>query len=117
MKQLLEVEDPQNSSDPYWFQLLLQYLWYGHLPMVLSLEVLKRIKSKARNFMFKEDRLFRKFKRDGHEYHVRYTPWAERKEIIIKYHKTLGHMQCSTLLPILEIRYYWPGMEKDVKDH
>ena len=56
-------------------------------------------------------------KRNGLEYHVRYTPWMERKEIIRQYHQTLGHMQCSTVLPILEVRYFWPNMEKDLKDY
>lgn len=117
IEQLMEVEGLQESGDPHWFQLLLQYLWYGQLPMVLSHEVLKLIKSKARNFVFKEDRLYKKLKRNGHEHHVRYTPWMERKEIIRQYHQTLGHMQCSTVLPILEVRYYWPTMEKDLKDY
>lgn len=114
LEQLMEIEGQQDNSDPYWFQLMLRYLWYGDLPMVLAPPVLKAIKVNSRNYTFKDDRLFKKIHRNGHEYHARYIPSVNRKEIIIQYHQTLGHMQCSTMLPILEVRFYWPTMEKDL---
>ena len=116
LEQLMEVEDPQGNSDIPLFQILLQYLWYGDLPMVLSRRILNGIKNYARHFLFKDDRLYKKIFRNGHQYHVKYVPCSERKEIIRQYHQTLGHMQCATILPILEVRYYWPTMEEDIKN-
>ena len=111
----MELEGQTASDDPPWFKHLLQYLWNGGLPMVLPMPMLKKIKSLSNSFIFKDDRLYRKVNRNQQLYHVPYVPFVERDAIISKYHSILGHMQVNTLLPLLEIRYYWPCLENDIK--
>jgi hypothetical protein len=115
VSQFMELEGHTESEDPHWFQDLLQYLWNGGLPLVLAPRIIRKIKLLARVFLFKNDRLYRKVLKNGQMYHVPYVPFVEREEVIRKYHWTLGHMQANTLLPLLEVRYYWPSLEADIK--
>ena len=115
LAQFLEFRGDTENQDPLWFQYLLTYLWDGYLPMVLPLLVLRKIKSKSKSFMFKDDRLFKKLIRNSQMYHVPYIPYVERESLISKYHSTLGHMQSNTLLPLMELRGYWPTLEVDIK--
>ena len=113
--QFMELEGMSESEDPLWFQYLLRFLWSGELPMVLPLKMLNQIKRLSQPYIFKNDRLYRKLVRNQQMYHVPYVPYVDREAIIIKYHMILGHMQVNTLLPLLETRYYWPSLEKDIK--
>ena len=114
LAQFMEFEGQTESEDPAWFQYLLQYLWFGHLPMVLPFSTLQKIKTLSKSFLFKNDRLFKKIVRNGQLYHVPYVPYVDREALIGKYHTTLGHMQLNTLLPLMEIRYYWPSLSNDI---
>jgi hypothetical protein len=116
VSQFLEFEGQTESGDPIWFRYLLQYLWYGYLPMVFAPPVLHKIKHLAKWYIFKNDRLFKKITRNQQMYHVPYIPFVDRQELIAKYHQVLGHMQVNTLLPLMEIRYYWPNLKQDLKD-
>jgi hypothetical protein len=116
LDQLVEIEGNSESRDPIWFQYLLQFLWKGDLPMVLAPSVLRRIRNHAKRYIFKDDRLYRILQRNNHIYHVPYIPYVDRFPIIKKYHTVLGHMQLNTLLPLLEVRYFWPTLELDIKD-
>jgi hypothetical protein len=40
----------------------------------------------------------------------------DRDQLIHRYHHVLGHMQVNTLLPLMEVRYFWPFMERDIKN-
>jgi hypothetical protein len=112
--QFMELEGQTESEDPRWFQDLLQYLWNGHLPMVLAPRIISKIKTLSKSFIFKNDRLLKKIVRNGQLYHVPYVPYVDREAVVAKYHTTLGHMQLNTLLPLMEIRYYWPSLSNDI---
>ena len=113
--QFMEFEGDAENEDPPWFQYLLKYLWNGYLPMVLPLAILKKIKLISKSFIFKNDRLFKKLVRSSQLYHVPYIPYVDREVLVKKYHTTLGHMQLNTLLPLMEVRYYWPSMDDDIR--
>lgn len=85
--------------------------------MVLPRSMLNKIKLLAKSYIFKNDRLFKSVVRNGQTYHVPYIPFVDRSEVIKKYHTVLGHMQLNTMLPLLEVRYFWPTMEKDIKNY
>ena len=113
--QFMEFQGSTGSEDPPWFQHLLGFLWDGDLPMVLPFSVLNKLKMLAKSYIFKNDRLYRKITRNQRLYHVPYVPYVDREAIIAKYHTILGHMQVNTLLPLMEIRYYWPSLKKDIQ--
>jgi hypothetical protein len=46
---------------------------------------------------------------------VPYLAFNERENIINHYHQVLGHLQTSSILNILKLRHYWPGLESDIK--
>ena len=113
--QFMEFEGDTESEDPPWFQCLLAYLWSGYLPMVLPLSILRKVKLISKSFIFKNDRLFRVITRNSQIYHVPYVPYVDRQALVAKYHVTLGHMQVNTLLPLMEVRYYWPSLSEDIR--
>ena len=105
------------TNDPTLFQHLLQYLWSGAMPMVLSPRSIGMIKKQGKSFMFKNERLYKKIIRNGHLHHASYVPSEDLNNLIRQYHLTLGHIQTHTLLPLLEVRYFWPNISKDITDY
>ena len=116
LNQFLEFEQgpSEENADPISFQYVLQYLWKGEIPLVLSPRLIGNIKRYSKLFLFKNDRLYKSVSRNNQIYHTYYVPVTERKSLIKNYHLTLGHMQTSTLLPLLEVRYFWPTMKRDI---
>jgi hypothetical protein len=111
LSQFLEFESDVsavNTKDPFWFVLLLKYLWNGELPLVIAPKLLRKIIGSVKNYTFKNDRLFRRVNYQGHQYEVPYIPQSER------YHLALGHMGPNTVIPLLIVRYFWPSLKHDV---
>ncbi len=52
--------------------------------------------------------------RNDQVYHVPYVPFVDRPALLTQYHQVLGHMQLNTMLPLMEVRYFWPSLAEDI---
>jgi hypothetical protein len=106
-----------SSPDPVWFQHLLTDMIRGYLPMVLAPKLTRYIIQQKKWFTIKDDRLHRVVQRGNHTFTVPYVPISARDQILKNYHLTLGHLGPSSMISVMEIRHYWPSMEKDIKEY
>jgi hypothetical protein len=116
LETLWEIEYmDEDNPDPVWFRFLIQDMMQGYIPMVLSPALLRTILQQKKSFTIKNDRLHRRVRKGNHSFTVPYLPVSQRQAILAKYHITLGHLSASSLVPLLQVRHYWPSMVKDVK--
>jgi hypothetical protein len=96
---------------------IISYL-HGHpLPLVFSPSSEQQIKTRSRFFSLKDGRLHRQLSRNGHRHVVPYVLPSARPVLLQRYHLTLGHLAPASLIPLLEVRFWWPGLAHDVRSY
>lgn len=109
-----DEEDGEEASDVL-LPLLISYLNGRRLPLVLSARCEQDVKRRSRFFTLKDGHLHRKLSRQGHFYEAPYVVPSTRQALLARYHVTLGHLAAASLMPLLEVRFWWPGMRMDIK--
>jgi hypothetical protein len=107
-----DVEDEEVDSDSL-LPHIISYLQGHPLPLVFSPSSEKQIQTRSRFFTLKDGRLHRQLSRNGHRHVVPYVLPSARQALLQRYHVTLGHLATASLLPLLEVRFWWPGMRAD----
>lgn len=70
-------------------------------------------KSLIKNFSLIGDKLY--YDTDG--WKRLYLPKAQRLEVFRKFHDNLGHLATDSILDLVRRRYYWPNLEKELRDY
>ena len=115
MEQHWEAGEIRESPDPFWFQIFLSYFVSGYLPLVVAPAILTQVSKNVKYFVMRNDRLHRRITLNSIVSYVPYVQVVFRKEIMQRYHITLGHMSANSLFPLLYAKYYWPTMLNDCK--
>jgi transposase InsO family protein len=110
------VTRPDATDVTNWPIHMFVFLRTGVIPADLPQKyasVLKRQKSK---FAVREGKLLRKIVINGQALAVPYLPKRFRKEKMIELHTVMGHLKSPSTFSSLQLRYWWPTIERDYKD-
>jgi hypothetical protein len=110
-----EADGLENSEDPAWFQFVLQDMYHVYTPLVLSPRFYAFIQRQKKLFTIKNGRLHRQITRNNHCFLAQYVPQLNRKDILERFHLTLGPLSTASMFPLIETRYYWPNLEASCK--
>lgn len=76
---------------------------------------LKAIINKNRNqFVVREGKVFKKIKINGSETEVRFCSFANRADLVNRFHEGYGHAGQVTVYSLIKKRWWWPGISTDV---
>ncbi|KAH9247961.1 hypothetical protein BASA81_014421 [Batrachochytrium salamandrivorans] len=74
-----------------------------------------RCKKKLKNFRFR-DNSFLRILEDGKST-AAYVSTDKRVDIMNHYHTSLAHLKYGSIIDLLNRRFWWPTMKKDLKDY
>ena len=79
----------------------------------LDEEDLKFLNGQLKNFILKDDKLYF----DDDKQLKLYIPSTDERQTVLKrYHEYLGHLASKSILPLIDRHFYWPTLERDLKD-
>jgi hypothetical protein len=83
---------------------------------LLTPGILRLIERHKQDFVAKDGQVYRKVRfSENDEREVLFLQFAERANAVQQLHESFGHMGLDSLLDILQKRFWWPSMRKDVK--
>lgn len=84
-----------------------------------EIKVIKSLWSQWVNLEIKDSVLFRKWDNNKKVYHQVIVPLSERREILEQCHdaRTSGHLGVSKTLERVRNRFYWTGLQSDVRSY
>jgi transposase InsO family protein len=97
---------------------LVAILWFLITKKVPEFRFAKHRKAflnKAKPFYMKEAHMYKK--RLGYPSQVVIFPKERRKEILWEAHENIGHHGVWAVEQLLTLRYFWPGMRNQIKEH
>lgn len=100
----------ETNADTTWPEHIAHYLEFNEWPEGIDSESLV---DEVRNFEIKNSHLYRI---DGTNKAL-YLPLNQRTNTLRRFHEGLGHLAPGSTLTLLTRRYWWPNMEKDLKNH
>eukprot|EP00842_Homolaphlyctis_polyrhiza_P001530 jgi/Hompol1/2378/HPOL_005977-RA len=106
---------PVGDLDRDWPAFAIVWLETGRQPADLPMQYAQRLRNDLGNFVIKHRMLMRKVNIDGVEKTVPFVLSTHRDALTKAMHQTLGHLAASSVLPLLQQRYWWPRMEDEVK--
>jgi transposase InsO family protein len=87
------------------------YLLYDD--QVVPDDVKDRLTADKDNFKVTEDEVI--LRRRGDDVWVPFVPFVERADLIAGYHQQAGHASVRTMMHLVESRWWWPSMEKEIR--
>ncbi|KAH9263646.1 hypothetical protein BASA83_012956 [Batrachochytrium salamandrivorans] len=78
-------------------------------------DVMDRCKKELKNFRFR-DNSFLRILEDGKST-AAYVSTDKRVDIMNHYHTSLAHLKYGSIIDLLNRRFWWPTMKKDLKDY
>jgi hypothetical protein len=115
-KQSNSLERIPNTSDPWKDINLLKYIKYGYHDKSLSSKKMRRIELIVKKYFFFEETLFFRCDFDFGEIPVFKTvPSIETREVLVRRAHYLGHFSFDKTYSLLNDRFHWPSMSRDVK--
>ena len=94
---------------------VLTYLVKGTMPRFRSKREQKQFKRKAEPFYLKEAHMYRS--RPGKTSQVVIFTQKRRNEILWEMHESAGHHGIWAVDQQITLRYFWPGMKDQIKEH
>ena len=100
----------KNSNDPWEDEVLLHFIKHKTFPAGIESKYKKRIKNLAKNFEWKDSKLYL-------IRHNRYleVPMLEDRRKLIENAHSFGHFQAESTYNRLKEDYYWKNMVKEIK--
>ncbi|KAH9263479.1 hypothetical protein BASA83_013111 [Batrachochytrium salamandrivorans] len=86
-------------------------VWMDDIPD----DVMDRCKKELKNFRF-ETTVFLRILEDGKST-AAYVSTDKRVDIMNHYHTSLAHLKYGSIIDLLNRRFWWPTMKKDLKDY
>ncbi|KAH6588894.1 hypothetical protein BASA50_010428 [Batrachochytrium salamandrivorans] len=86
-------------------------VWMDDIPD----DVMDRCKKELKNFRFR-DNSFLRILEDGKST-AAYVSTDKRVDIMNHYHTSLAHLKYGSIIDLLNRRFWWPTMKKDLKDY
>jgi hypothetical protein len=84
---------------------------------VKSSALQKKLEKEEDHFMVRQQQVYRKVTtEDGKHLELKFIPFAERADLVYKYHDAFGHAGIKTMLKMFSSRYWWPAMRKDIQE-
>jgi transposase InsO family protein len=80
---------------------------------VVPVDIKSRLQADQKNWKVTEDKVVLKCR--GDDDWVPFVPFVERAELISKYHIQAGHASVKTMMHLMESRWWWPQMDRDVR--
>jgi hypothetical protein len=94
---------------------ILTYLVTDKIPKFQTAKERDHFRSKASSFYIKQAHMYKR--RPRHPDQVVVFPEKRRKEILWEMHEETAHHGTWAVEQQTTLRYYWPDMRKDIKDH
>lgn len=95
-----------------WPLLVCHYLLSRRWPQDLPPERVKFLEKEVPNFGILDDKLVR----IKGLLKIHYLPQAARTETMERFHTGLGHLKYESVSELLERRFWWPSMKKEMKE-
>lgn len=75
----------------------------------------KKLEKEEDHFVIRQQQVYRKITTDdGKVMELKFIPFAERADLVFKYHEAFGHAGIKTMLKMFSARYWWPALRKDI---
>ena len=84
---------------------------------VKSSALQKKLEKEEDHFTIRQQQVYRKVTtEDGKQLELKFIPFAERADLVYKYHEAFGHAGIKTILKMFSSRYWWPALRKDIQE-
>ena len=94
---------------------ILRYLVTDKMPQIKTAKEQRQFEKKASPFYLEEAHMYRH--QPGHPPQVVIFPEKRRKEILQEMHEDSGHHGIWAVEQQVTLRYFWPGMRSQIKNH
>ncbi|KAI3650144.1 hypothetical protein MP228_005001, partial [Amoeboaphelidium protococcarum] len=104
------------SNDLEWPEYVLRWLQTGNWYEEMTQAQLTQCQSESGNFSIDDDGNLVRVLNDGKSKR-RYLKSSERCDQLVRLHDSLGHLKFDSVIDLIELRYWWPTLRQDVKEH
>jgi RNase H-like domain found in reverse transcriptase/Reverse transcriptase (RNA-dependent DNA polymerase)/Integrase zinc binding domain/Retroviral aspartyl protease len=102
------------DTETDWPLIIAHFLATDTWPPDIPDQLLRKCRKEAQHFRLLNSQHL-EFTRSTKDGPVNYLAGKDRSETIKRYHETLGHMACDSILPLLKRRFWFPKMDDAVK--
>lgn len=91
-------------------------LYYAKAPNDVPDSMKPILERNCSKFVVKNGKVFRKVTLNGKDSEVRFCSFANRAELVNRFHEGYGHAGQATVYSLLKKRWWWPGITTDVQE-
>jgi hypothetical protein len=93
-----------------WPEYIPEVLLTGRVPDTVNKELKDLLQSETKNFVFENQKLYRVTE----NLKVQFVPFSERAELVVTFHRAVGHLAANSIAGLITERYWWPSIKTDI---
>ena len=110
------LADPSKTSKSDWPLFMVEFLTTGQIPSQLPALFKKLVRLQKSRFVLRRGALYRKVVVDRSPAAVPYIVPSGRVAKLKELHEVFGHLSTPSILKSLQVRCWWPQMQRDLDD-